>query len=79
MDKLSEILDSENVSFSQWVRMQAEAYVAAKANPEKEKNVEAISVCEVCGLKAVHFGVKDDAWHGFCSRHFEKALFTCYR
>jgi hypothetical protein len=80
MEKLSQILEKENLSFSQWVRQQAEVYVAAKEKPlEKENTPEAISTCEVCGGKAVHFGVKDDCWHGFCDVHFDKSKFSCYR
>lgn len=85
MAKLSKILEAENVSFSHWVRLQAEAYVQAHENPPQQPqaptagSTEEISVCAECGAKAVHYGVKNNRWFGFCDAHFDKRKFTAYK
>lgn len=80
MEKLSKILENEHLSFSHWVRLQAEAYVAAKENsqpPQEKKRVYPLA-CEVCGGKATRWGVKDGAYRGFCDAHFDRSKFACY-
>lgn len=82
MKKLGKILYDEHLSFSHWIMLQAEAYVAAKENPQPQKDISTSAyppACVVCGGKAEKWGLKDTVWIGYCSPHFDNMKWAVYR